>query len=275
MSAVSAPAKDVFAANRAFGRVVLAVKTGAGMSRRSRIREEGPLRVRCPGSPSAELEAVILNTAGGVAGGDRFDVDISVQSGARLVVTTAAAEKVYRALGGDAVVNIKLDVAASGALAWLPQETILFDGAQLTRTIRIDTARDARLVFAEAIIFGRLGMGETVQKGLLLDRWRLYRDGRIFHAEAIRFDGEIASKLAAAAVAGGGTGIATLLVMPADESSLSAVRKLRFHGEVAASAWKELMVVRLCAPDGAALRHDLIAVLNTVRGGSLPRLWLN
>ena len=97
MSVMPAPENEVFAANRASGRIALAVKADHGVTRRARIREEGPLRVRCPGQPSAELEAVILNTAGGVAGGDRFNINISVPSEARLVVTTAAAEKIYRA----------------------------------------------------------------------------------------------------------------------------------------------------------------------------------
>jgi len=275
MSTASLPENEVFAANRAVGCIALTVGANNGVTRRSRIREEGPLRVRCPGQPSAELEAVILNTAGGVAGGDRFDVDISVASQARLVVTTAAAEKVYRALDSDAVITIDLKVGAGAALAWLPQETILFDGARLARTIRVDLDRDARLVACEAIIFGRSGMRETVRHGRLLDRWRIYREGRIVHAEAARFEDDIAATLAAAAVANGGSAFATVLIVPADESVLGAVRGLRVAGEVAASAWKELLAVRLCAANGAALRRDLVAVLNAVRGGALPRLWLN
>src|SRR6185295_5826133 len=95
-------------------------------------------------------------------GGDRFALDIAVEPGARLVVTTAAAEKIYRSLEPDATVDVRLTVAAGGALAWLPQETILFDRARLKRTIEIALAADARLILAEAIVFGRSGMGETV-----------------------------------------------------------------------------------------------------------------
>ena len=126
MSASPAP-NDVFAANRAFGRIALAVKASRGVTGRARLREEGPLRLRCPGPPSAELEAVILNTAGGMAGGDRFSIEVSVAPGARVVVTTAAAEKIYRSLEADSTVEVNLKIAAGGALAWLPQETILFD----------------------------------------------------------------------------------------------------------------------------------------------------
>jgi urease accessory protein len=275
MSAVPVCADEALAANRAFGRIVLAAKACNGATRRSRVREEGPLRVRCPGQPSAELEAVILNTAGGVAGGDRFDIEISVEPQSRLVVTTAAAEKIYRALDSEAVIAVSLRVGEGAALAWLPQETILFEGARLSRTIRIDIEGDARVIAAEAVVFGRSGMGETVHHGRLLDGWRIYCGGRIFHAEAARFEGDIATKLAAPAVANGGGAIATILSAPAEESLLAAVRGLRFAGEVAASAWKGMLAVRLCAADGAALRHDLAAIMKAVRGEAVPRLWLN
>jgi urease accessory protein len=266
---------DVFAANRALGKIALAVKASRGVTGRARLREEGPLRLRCPGSPSAELEAVILNTAGGMAGGDRFSIEVSVEPGARLVVTTAAAEKIYRSPETDSTVAVNLKIGAGGALAWLPQETILFDSARLARAIRVDVADDARLVLVEAIVFGRLGMGETVQHGCLRDRWRIYRGGRIVHAEAMRLEGDIDRRLAQPAVANGARAMATLLVMPGDDATVAAVRALTFCGEAAASAWKGMMAVRFCAADGATLRGDLIAALSTVRGLSLPRLWLN
>jgi urease accessory protein len=266
-----------FAANRAVGGIVLAVRSSAGVTRRSRVREEGSLRVRCPGPASGELEAVIVNTAGGVAGGDRFTLDVTVEPGARLVVTTAAAEKVYRTLEPDATIDVKLDVGAAASLAWLPQETILFDRARLKRAIDIDLAEDARLLLAEAIVFGRSGMGETVDDSFLLDRWRLRRGGRLIHAEAMRLDGAVAARLAQPAVAKGGIAVATVLVVPGDEGTAAGVRALGDHlrGEVGVSAWNGLAVVRLCAADGKALRHDLVAVLAAVRGTPLPRLWLN
>jgi len=266
-----------FAANRAVGGIALAVRPSGGVTRRSRVREDGALRVRCPGPASGELEAVIVNTAGGVAGGDRFTLDVTVEPRARLVVTTAAAEKVYRTLAPEATIDVKLNVAAQASLAWLPQETILFDRARLKRTIDIDLAEDARLVLAEAIVFGRAGMGETVDDSFLLDRWRLRRGGRLIHAEAMRLDGAVATRLARPAVAKGGIAVATVLVVPGDEGTAAGVRALgdRLRGEVGVSAWNGLAVVRFCAADGEALRHDLVAVLAAVRGATLPRLWLN
>jgi urease accessory protein len=266
-----------FAANRADGRIALAVRSSAGMTRRLRVREEGSLRVRCPGPPSGELEAVIVNTAGGVAGGDRLTLDVTVEPDARLVVTTAAAEKVYRALEPAAAIDVKLAVGAGGSLCWLPQETILFDRARLNRAIDVDLAEDARLVLAEAIVFGRTGMGETVDDSSLFDRWRLRRGGRLIHAEAMRLDGAVAAKLKEPAVAKGGVAVATVLVVPGDEVMAASVRALgdSFRGEVGVSAWNGLAIARLCAADGAALRHDLVAVLTAMRGTPLPRLWLN
>jgi urease accessory protein len=274
--AVAMPA-HIFAANRAMGRIALTVQARAGATRRWRLREEGALRLRCPGPAAAELEAIVVNTAGGVAGGDRFMLDVTVGPGARLVVTTAAAEKIYRTLAPDATIAVRLAVGAAAALAWLPQETILFDRARLARTIDIDLAEDARLLLAEAIVFGRSGMGEAVADGALLDRWRLHRGGRLVHAEAMRLEGAVAAKLKQRAVAAGGTAAATVLVVPADEATAASVRALdhRLRGEVGVSAWNGFAVVRLCAAGGAALRHDLIAVLTALRGVALPRLWLN
>jgi len=201
-------AAATFAANRALGSVTLSVKSVAGKTRRDAVHEAGSLRVRCPGAPAGELEAVLINTAGGVAGGDRFSLDVAAGEGTRLTVTTAAAEKVYRSLGEDSTVNVKLDIAAGATLAWLPQETILFDRARLARSIEVDLASDAQLFLAEAMV--------------------------------------------------------------------DAVRALqqRFGGEVGVSVWNGLASVRLCAADGAALRHDLTHVMTALRG-ALPRLWMN
>jgi urease accessory protein len=268
---------QIFAANRAVGRIALDAKFAGGATRRGRVHEQGGLRVRCPGPPAGELEAMIVNTAGGMAGGDHFDLDFAVGPGARLLVTSAAAEKVYRTRGAETTIAVKLDVAAGGALAWLPQETILFDKARLQRSIDVDLAADARLMLAEALIFGRTGMGEAVTDGFLLDRWRVRRGGRLLHAETVRLDGNVTAKLAQSPVAKGGVAIASVLLVPGDDAIVAAVRDAsqQCRGEFGASAWNGIAVMRLVAADGAALRHDLAHVLATLRGGQLPRLWLH
>lgn len=271
-----AKSETIFAANRAFGSVTFSVKSVAGRTRRAELHEAGSLRVRCPGAPAAELEAVLINTAGGIAGGDRFDLDIAAGEGTRVVVTTAAAEKVYRSLGPASTIGVKLDVAAGATLAWLPQETILFDRARLTRSIEVDLAPDAQLFLAEAIVFGRTGMGEAVEQGALFDRWRVRRGGKLIYAEGVRLNGAIAAQLAETAVARGGIAVATVLIAPGDDAVVEKVRLLddEFIGAVGASAWNGIAAVRLCAADGAALRHDLVHVMTTLRG-TLPRIWTN
>jgi urease accessory protein len=267
----------VFAGNRAVGRVVMSAKMADGATRRGRVLEEGALRLRCPGPPAPELQAVVINTSGGMAGGDRFELELAVGPGARLLLTSAAAEKVYRTLGPESTVTAKLTVAPGGELAWLPQETILFDRARLRRSIEIDLAGDARLLLAEAVVFGRSGMGETVAEGFLLDRWRVRRDGRLLHAETARLDGPVAARLAQSAVAKGGVAVATVLLVPGDEAAVTAVRAVsqQCRGEIGVSAWNGLAVMRLVAPDGAALRHDLVRALTAIRGTRLPGLWLH
>jgi urease accessory protein len=274
---LAAKSRDaIFAANRAVGQVTLSVKTVAGKTRRAGVHEAGSLRVRCPGSPARELEAVIINTAGGAAGGDRFNFDFSAGEGTSLVVTTAAAEKVYRTLGPDTMIGVTLDVASGATLSWLPQETILFDRARLSRSIDVTLAPDARLFLAEGIVFGRSGMGETVEEGALFDRWRVRQGGKLIYAETVRLDGAISARLSEPAVAKDGIAVATVLVVPGDQAAVDAVRALqdRFIGEVGTSAWNGIAAVRLCAADGAALRHDLVHVMTALRG-ALPRIWTN
>jgi urease accessory protein len=274
-----APAdSEVFAGNRARGRIALAVTAASGESRRRKVHEAGSLRVRFPNTPTKDtLEAVIVNTAGGMTGGDRFDIDVTVGTGARLSVTTAAAEKVYRSLGPDTKLDIRVDVGPGGALAWLPQETILFDQVRLRRTIEVDLAPDANLILAEAVVFGRSAMGETVLQGHLFDRWRVRVGGALTFAETLRLDGVIAQQLTRRAVAGEGVAIASVIKFPGDESGAAAARDVEKDciGEVGVSAWNGLLVARLVAPDGAALHRDLTYLLTALNATPLPRLWLN
>ena len=273
-----APAQsEIFAGNRAIGRLGLSILADAGGSRRQRVREEGALRVRFPNAASREaLEAVVVNTAGGMAGGDRFDMDIVVGAGAKLTVTTAAAEKIYRSLGPNTEISVKLDVGSGGSLAWLPQETILFNQIRLRRSIDVDLEPDARILLAEGVVFGRSAMGETLAHGHFFDRWRVRRGGSLVFAETLRLEDAIAERLAQRAIAGGGLAIASVLKIPGDEAAAAVrARHNDFDGEVGVSAWNGLALARLVAPDGAALRRDLIAVLTAFGNMPLPRLWLN
>lgn len=270
-------ASSTFAANRAQGAVKFDVKLQDGVTRRGVVHESGSLRVRFPSPEGDGLSGVFVNTAGGIAGGDRFDIDISAGEGARVTLTTAAAEKVYRAPGPAAVLNIALKAEAGAHLAWLPQETILFDRARISRRIDIDLAADASLLLCEIVVFGRAAMGERMLHGEFIDRWRLRRAGKLVFAETIRLDGDIGAKLSQPAVAKGGVAIGTALIVPGDEAVVERIREASatFGGEVGISAWNGFAMARFCAQDAARLRADMMAVLGRASGVPLPRLWLN
>jgi urease accessory protein len=277
LSETNSAASQIFAANRARGAVAFDVHLAEGLTRRRHLHESGSLRVRFPSPEDGGLSAVFVNTAGGVAGGDRFDIDIAAGEGARLTLTTAAAEKVYRAPDIPAELNISLKAAAGAHLGWLPQETILFDRAKVSRRIDIDLAESASLLLCEIVVFGRAAMGEQMLQGEFVDRWRVRRGSKLVFAENIRLDGDIGNKLARSAVAKGGVAIGTALIVPGDEALVERIRTAsdRFGGEVGISAWNGFAMARFCAQDAARLRADMMAVLSNASGSALPRLWLN
>ena len=273
----STTASAVFAANRARGAVAFDVHARDGVTRRGSLHESGSLRVRFP-SPEAEgLSAVFVNTAGGVAGGDRFDVDITAGEDTALTLTTAAAEKIYRATDRPAELAISLRLASRAKLAWLPQETILFDRAKVSRRIDIDVAGGASLLLCEMVVFGRTAMGERMMQGSFVDRWRVRLGGKLVYAETVRLEGDIGDKLARPAIGKGAAAIATALIVPGDQALVERIREAveNFGGEVGISAWNGFAMARFCAQDAARLRADIVAVLSRAGGPPLPRLWLN
>ncbi|WP_426409555.1 urease accessory protein UreD [Bradyrhizobium ganzhouense] len=275
-SVTSLATSSVFEANRARGAVRFDVHARDGVTRRGSLHESGSLRVRFPSPEDDGLSGVFVNTAGGIAGGDRFDIDISAADATRLTLTTAAAEKVYRAPGAAAQLNISLKVGAGAHLGWLPQETILFDRARVHRRFDIELDDAASLLLCEIVVFGRTAMGERMEQGEFVDRWRLRRGGRLVFAEIVRLDGNIGAKLARSAVAKAGAAIGTALIVPGDEALVERIREASesFAGEVGISAWNGFAMARFCAQDAARLRADMMAVLART-GAALPRLWLN
>jgi urease accessory protein len=256
----------------------------AGATVLRRRQEGGSLRVRVPRRLDAGVtEAVVINTSGGMCGGDTIVQDVTWGQGTSAVLTTQASEKVYGSLGPACTIATHLDVGAGARAEWLPQETILFDGAHMRRDTCIDLAEDAVLLWSESIVFGRLARGESVERGALRDRVRIRRGGRLVHADVTALGGDDArpgpaAQLARAALGDGARGCAVLLGSGGDlPLSRDAVRReLERHPEVlaGASAWNGLLSVRLLARDPAAMRVALAAVLGVLRpGDELPRVW--
>jgi urease accessory protein len=276
-SDVTSAASAIFAANRAEGSVAFDVRLVDGATRRGNLHESGSLRVRFPSPEADGLSAVFVNTAGGIAGGDRFGIDITTGEGSRLTVTTAAAEKIYRAQGPAAQLDVALKLSAGSHLAWLPQETILFDQARLLRRIDIDLADSASLLLCEIVVFGRAAMGERMMHGEFVDRWRMRRGGKLVFAETVRLEGDIGEKLGRPAIAKDGLAVGTALISPGDEALVERIRGLSesFGGEVGISSWNGFAMARFCAQDASRLRADMMTVLGRASGTALPRLWLN
>lgn len=267
--------RDIFAANRARGAIRLSADAQGGTTRRRLVDESGSLRVRFPGPAEASLLGVLVNTAGGIAGGDHFNLKIAAEEGAQLTLTSAAAEKVYRSHGPDSLIDVHLSAARGASLHWLPQETIIFDQARARRRIEADLADDAHLVLCEIAIFGRGAMGEAMQSGLFADHWRVRRAGRLIFADNVLLDGDIGATLAAPSCARGGLSVASLLVTPPGDALIENWRAMAAHGDVemAASTWNGIALMRFCSNNSAALRNQVMAALSCCTP-ELPRNWL-
>ena len=241
------------------------------------LHQAGAMRARFP-KPAGGVapEAVLINTAGGLTGGDRIAVDVALAAGASAVVTTAAAEKIYRARDDEVTVRVKIALAAGARLGWLPQATILFDRAALDRATEVELAGDACFLGVEMLIFGRAAMGEDVRQGAIRDRWRVRRDGALVFADTFRADGAIAGILDRKATLDGARASAMLLYAAPDAAArLEEVRTLlRGCACVAgASAWNGLLAVRALAPDGRTLQRDIGLLAEALSGRPLPRVW--
>lgn len=272
--------------NRARGAIAAGFRRVGARTEVVGPHETGGYRLRLPRAHGGPLEAVIVNTGGGMAGGDRAEFAFAAEAGAAATLTTTAAEKVYRgvhagetAAGGaeaETRVEVALRLGAGAALDWLPQETILFDGARLRRRLDVDMAADADLLMAETLVFGRLGMGERMGAGRVRDRWRVRRGGRLALAEDLDLAGDVAGLLDRPALGGGARAAATVAwISPDAEGALDRARAALDAPEVAggASAWNGLLVARALSPSPRALRAAIVALLSGLRGRALPRLW--
>lgn len=256
---------------RGIGRLV--TQTHGGRTRIDTLFQEGCAKIRLPHTHDASLQAVLINTAGGLTGGDDVAWAVDASEGARVVLTTQACERVYRSLGDDAKVRTKLTVAAGAHLDWLPQETILFEGARLDRGLDVDLANGASLFAIEAILLGREAMGESARGARLTDNWRIRRNGRLIHAEATRLSADPLER-DNLSLLDGSTAFATLLYVGTDaERRLERVRAM-LSGRAGASVIGERLVVRAIAQSGLALRKLITPIIAELSGaGTLPRLW--
>lgn len=255
---------------RAEGRLSLVAKIAGVRNAVGRISEAGPLRVRFPRMTDEDrLEGVLINTAGGIAGGDQLHYEIEAAENTSLALTSQAAEKVYRSSGGTALIHVNLKANENARLSWLPQETILFDRVKVKRALNAEIAPSAAVTICESVVFGRAAMGERIAFGSFEDCWRIKRGGKLVFADTTRLDGKIERLLAQRAIGAGHSCIATILNIAPDAGSRLETVRAAFSDdlETGASAFEGMLVVRMIAPDSFTLRR---AILNTLLAVGAP-----
>jgi len=261
---------------RAIGRVGIGSKQGGARSTLATLHQSGAFKALFPRPLGPTLEAILINTAGGITGGDRFSTSLEVGADSRLSVTTQAAERAYRAQPGEiAQVRTRAQVATGARLDWLPQETILYNGASLQRKLRVDLAPSARLLLLEPLVFGRAAMGETLTDIRFRDRIEITREGAPLYTDALAFSGDATAQLARPGVADGAGAMASLiLVAPEAEAHLDALRALMPATGGVSLIRPDLLAMRLLAPDSHALRQVLVPVLARLTDNAIPRSWM-
>jgi urease accessory protein len=255
--------------------IVFAERGGRSVLRH--LYQRTPCRVLFPDpDPGEPPLGVLLTTSGGLTGGDRLRLRIAVEAGAAADVTTQAAEKLYRSLGPDTAIAIDLAVGGGARLDYLPQETILFEGARLARRTHADVASGGRLLAAEMLVFGRSARGERLTRGRVFDGWRIRQEGRLVWADALALEGDIAARLDDACALAGAEALATAIYVGADAPSrVSAARAL---ADGAATVVNGVLVARFLGAPARDVRARLVHYLQGLRalGGRparLPRMW--
>lgn len=269
---------SIMASERVSARGELGVLRVAGRTRIDRLYQEGAAKIRMPRGEHDPLEAVLINTAGGLTGGDRLDWSVAVGADASAVVTTQTCEKIYRAASGFAAIGCRMTVGAGGRLAWLPQETIVFAGSAFRRRIEVDLADDAEALIVEATVFGRRAMGEAVTQARFADRWRIRRGGRLIHAEDFAVGPDAGRQLSVPAALGDATCHATVLVLCSEAEQLLDQARAIIGAAGSASAWEVAgsgkLLARLVAEDSYVLRKHLVPLIELLNGrAGLPKIW--
>ena len=275
-----APVLGAAKRQRARGEVRAVFARAGERTEAERVFETGGLRARFPRS-GVECETVVVNTGGGMAGGDRASVDLALREGARVLATTQSAEKIYRADGLGVEVDVRLEVGAGARLVWAPQETILFEGSRFRRRLEANLAPDASLLMVESTVFGRLAHGEASVDADFRDDWRIRRGGALVFAEAVRI-ADAGATLDRLAVGRGARALATLLyVTPDAPSRLDEVRAVLEEFADDSGDWLEAgasivdgaLVARALSPAPHRLRAALTSTLRVLRGREAPRVW--
>lgn len=241
----------------------------------ARLHQAAPLRLLFPTpDPGQPLEAVLVNVAGGLAGGDALEARITLREGAHALVMTPSAEKVYRSLGDVSRISTRIEVAAGAVLEFLPQEAILFDQARLDRRMEARVAPGGTLLVAESLVLGRIARGEVWLNGTLRDAWRLHQGDRLIWADTLAL--EAASRDAPFGLDGADS-LGMILLLAEDAARHRELARELTQG-AASLVRPGLLLLRFLGTAGgvrAAMARAIVAMRSNAlnRPATLPRLW--
>lgn len=220
-------------------------------------------------------EAIFINTSGGITGGDNLKGDFETSDDACLCVTTQGFERIYKSRNKTSgVVKNTITVRDKSSFCWLPQETLFYDGGHLDRSLTVNASSDASALIVEPMLFGRLAMGEVELYGKLRDRITLSIDGKLCFQDCTEFSGSITNVLNRPTVMAGARATA-LVILSSHRASAVLPKILPLLNETSGASLinRRLMVSRLIAPEGMALRQMLIPIINEITQVDIPKTW--
>lgn len=259
---------------RAVGSVRLSTKLRGAHTVLDGLYQHGAAKAVFPRA-NRGMTAVLLNTSGGVTGGDTFAYEAEAGAGTHLTLTTQACERAYRAQPGEVgQVRTTLRVHDGATLWWLPQETLIFDGCALERRLSCAITGTGRALIVEPICVGRLAMGEAQVSGLMADRIDITRNGAPLVRDGWRLSGDITAQMRSPACADGAAALVSLTYVGADAAAhLAPIRALLPASGGASLLAQDVLVMRLIAPSGYALRGDLLPILDHLTRSEMPLCW--
>jgi urease accessory protein len=241
------------------------------------LRQSGCLKARFPHPTHPSwVDVATLNISGGIAGGDALTQRFSLGPATRVTIATQAAERIYRSRCEDKLAGVQtsIEIAEGAAAEWLPQETILFNGATLRRCLRVNLHGGGSFLGIEALVFGRLSMGEAVHELSLQDTISITCRGRKLLHDVSRIHGDAAELLSRPAVANKARAVATLIYAGDDAGlRLNQLRTALADEEAGANTTDGLVVARILARDGATVRRIITRAVLMLRDRPLPRVW--
>ena len=244
-------------------------------TRLKNLRQEGSYRASFPRHSKSNIETVIINTAGGVTSGDKFTATITAHESSQISITTQAAERIYRArdtLVGE--IQTSLCLQKNAQLYWLPQETILFDGARLKRRLDVDLHSSAKFLMVEPLVFGREASGEKLLSGMLDDRVSISSNGQPIYIDRIKLKDNITDQLMRPALANNSHAVVSIvLVKPNAKLLLEPVRALLPQKAGASLLNDNILVVRMLAQDSHEMRTATFPILTLLTHNTVPKNW--